>query len=79
MLVYLHKGFLPWSGLEEHNNQQMYMNMRLMKESVDFTKFQGGLPPCFEEYFQYVKNLNYDEQPDYNYLYNIWHSELKSS
>ena len=35
-----------------------------------------GAPPCVESYFKYVRNLAFEERPDYNYLRKLMRDHL---
>ena len=36
-----------------------------------------NLPPEFEEYFKYVKSMTFEQEPDYNFLKNLFLNILK--
>lgn len=77
MLVYLVKGTLPWQGmnkkgktkkeyLEQIGNKKMY---------IDLNELCDGLPECFKEYIVYCKNLQFFQNPNYNYLKMLFTNE----
>lgn len=39
-----------------------------MKEELSAEELCAGLPPCFLAYFKYVRKLEFEEDPDYNYI-----------
>jgi hypothetical protein len=36
-----------------------------------------GLPEIFKDYLKYVRNLEFESEPDYNYLIDILKKELE--
>lgn len=72
MLVYLAKGKLPWNGLREQNKAKRYEKIGQIKIETPLKKICHGLPPVYEKYLSYCRNLAYSESPDYHYLRNLF-------
>lgn len=68
MLIYLLKGSLPWQGIKKTKKQTMYQLIGEKKKSTSLEELTSKLPSCFFNYLNYVKQLAYDEEPDYEYL-----------
>ena len=69
VLVYLLKGKLPWQGLKG------YKRRKDKTEAIKDTKIDSldgslceDLPEEFQAYFDYVRSLEFDQQPDYDLL-----------
>lgn len=72
MLVYLAKGSLPWQGLKKKSKANPMDEIGKKKMSVNLDDLCEGLPKCFHDYINYTRNLQFKEQPDYNYLKDIF-------
>jgi len=71
LLLYLYLDKLPWQN--ERDNNEKIKNMK--KEII----YLNNLPKFFITYFNYVRNLKYEETPDYNYLYLNFQKEIAIS
>jgi hypothetical protein len=71
LLLYLYLDKLPWQN--EINNNEKIKNMK--KDIVNL----NNLHNFFINYFNYVRNLKYDESPDYNYLFLNFKKEIDIS
>lgn len=74
MLLYFLRGSLPWQGLAAQTKRQKYEKImeKKMKTSVDFLCF--GFPPEFATYITYTRQLRFEEQPDYTYCRQLFHT-----
>jgi len=68
MLIYFLTGKLPWQDLQGHDKNQKYQKIAELKMKIPTSQLCQGLPPQFETYLNYVKNLDFMEDPDYKYL-----------
>lgn len=71
LLLYLYLDKLPWQN--EINNNEKIKNMK--NDIVNL----NNLHNFFINYFNYVRNLKYDESPDYNYLFLNFKKEIDIS
>ncbi len=78
MLIYLYKGKLPWQGirLREKNAKSQYLEMLYLKKFTKPEILCSGLPPEFTEYIKYTKKLLFEQDPDYDYLRNLFRRVL---
>ncbi|KAK5550542.1 hypothetical protein LTR46_011460 [Exophiala xenobiotica] len=67
MLVYFIRGRLPWQGLKAKRDAK-YLLVLEKKQATSASELCDGLPTQFEEYMNYVRNLRYEDQPDYQHL-----------
>ena len=79
MLIYLCLGRLPWQGLVSNSKEDKYYKIRETKKKVTPAELCETLPNEFEQYIKYTRNLKYEEDPDYNYLKNLFVSVLKKN
>ena len=78
VLVYLLLGRLPWQGHISHSKEDKYYKIKEIKKGTSAQKLCEGLPPQFEEYINYTRNLKYTEDPNYNYLKELFLKVLKN-
>ena len=77
MLIYLIKGRLPWDNIRVENKRSSYFKLSLYKKNIAPEILCSNLPGEFCEYIRYVKNLNFEDDPDYNYLKSLFQIMLK--
>lgn len=68
LLVYFLKGSLPWQGLQARNDQERYKLITEKKLSISVERLCHELPNEFQDYLNYSRGLEFDEDPDYEYL-----------
>ena len=71
MLIYFLKGGLPWQGIKAYSTFEKYRAIGATK-MVYVDKIYHGLPSEFYEYYSYVRDLDFDEEPNYQALRNIF-------
>jgi serine/threonine protein kinase len=69
MLIYFYFGKLKWKGVNIHDNFDK-SNALILKAKLNLDKLYD-LPNVFIEYFNYVRNLEFQEMPDYLHLLQI--------
>ena len=79
VLIYLFKGKLPWQNFLIKNKEERYYKIKEMKKNIDINILCEECPEEFCEYVKYVKYLEYDEEPDYNYLKNLFNNILNKN
>ena len=77
LLLYLLLGRLPWQGHISHSKEDKYYKIREIKKNTTPEELCQGLPPQIQEYVEYTRNLEYEADPDYNYLKNLFLTILK--
>ena len=77
VFIYLLKGFLPWSNIKLKDLNQALHKIRKLKEHTSIGELCKDFPKEFCEYMYYIKNLNFDDYPNYRYLKSLFLSILK--
>ena len=72
MLIYLVKRRLPWDNVKVENKRSFYLRLSQYKKNLEPELLCKNLPKEFAEYIKYVKNLNFEDEPDYNYLKSLF-------
>lgn len=83
MLIYFAKGKLPWQGLklpkDKNKSKENKLNqIYYVKKITRLNKLCDGLPNCFVEYLDYVRNLKFTDTPDYEYLISLFNETCKN-
>jgi serine/threonine protein kinase len=72
MLIYFLLGSLPWQKAKKVKGCSNIDTIGKIKKNTDIIKICKNLPTCFVNYIQYAKNLSFDEEPNYEYLINLF-------
>ncbi|CAD8208806.1 unnamed protein product [Paramecium octaurelia] len=72
MLIYFLKGTLPWQGIRANRKEEKYQKIMEKKISTPIDQLCKGIPNEFQQFMNYVRNLKYDEKPDYSFLKKIF-------
>ena len=76
MLIFLAKGDLPWMNIKGNTIKKRYLHMLNLKKNTSAKTLCQDLPNEFLEYLKYCKNLKFEENPDYEYLRNLFRKIL---
>ncbi|PVH15312.1 uncharacterized protein CXQ87_003150 [Candidozyma duobushaemuli] len=77
VLIYFCRGSLPWQGLKAATKRQKYDRIMEKKMTISNDVLTKGLPAEFLEYMRYIKNLRFDDKPDYPYLRKLFRDLFK--
>ena len=80
MLIYIYTGKLPWKGinLKDRQRKKKYLEMLLLKKFTSPEKICEGMPDEYVDFYKYCKSLNFEQDPDYEYLRNIFRKILSN-
>ena len=70
-LIYFSRGSLPWMGIKAQNKEEKYKKILQIKLNSTVNVLCDKLPKEFIEFVNYIKNLAFDEKPNYQYLKSI--------
>jgi hypothetical protein len=62
------KGRLQWQNKKSMNKKEKYENIKNIKLKTPIEEICSELPNEFKVFLDYVKNLNFTEQPNYSNL-----------
>ncbi|KAJ9660234.1 Palmitoylated plasma membrane-bound casein kinase [Coniosporium apollinis] len=79
VFMYFLRGGLPWQGLKAATNKQKYEKIGEKKQTTAIKDLCDGYPEEFNKYLSYVRNLGFEDQPDYDYLRELFTQALKST
>ena len=76
VLIYFLKGKLPWQNILIKNKEERYKKINEIKLNIDTDILCSDCPEEFGEYITYIKNLKYEEDPNYNFIKNLFINSL---
>ncbi|WEW55431.1 Palmitoylated plasma membrane-bound casein kinase [Emydomyces testavorans] len=77
VFMYFLRGGLPWQGLKAATNKQKYEKIGEKKQTTAVKDLCEGYPEEFNKYLTYVRNLGFEDTPDYDYLRDLFTQALK--
>lgn len=74
MLLYFARGALPWQGLQgkTRTREDHYQKIADVKRTTPLERLCKGLPNEFLTFMRYCKELNFNEDPQYDYLRSLF-------
>ena len=79
MLIYFLKGKLPWQNFMIKNKEERYDKIKQKKKNIDINELCSDCPDEIAQYITYVKNLKFDEDPNYIYIKSLFNNILNKS
>ena len=67
--AYLLRGNLPWQGILVKTKEEKYAKILYRKQNVTSEQLFIGFPNELSTFMDYCKNLGYEEEPNYEYLF----------
>ena len=68
ILIYFLKGRLPWQGLKADKKEDRYKKIYEIKKNIKIKDLCSSFPEEFESFYNYIRNLEFEQVPDYDYL-----------
>ena len=78
VLIYLLRGHLPWQGIDAKTKEEKYTKILYKKEITPSEELCSGYPEELLSYMKYTKNLEYEEDPKYYYLIELFEKIIKN-
>lgn len=78
VFMYFLRGGLPWQGLRAATNKQKYEKIGEKKQTTPISELCEGFPEEFTIYMNYVRKLGFEENPDYDFLRELFTKVLKT-
>ena len=79
VFMYFLRGGLPWQGLKAATNKQKYEKIGEKKQTTAIKDLCEGFPEELNKYLTYVRNLGFEDTPDYDYLRELFTQALKNT
>ncbi|CAF0823166.1 unnamed protein product [Adineta steineri] len=78
MFMYFLRGSLPWQGLKAETLKERYQKIGDTKRATHIDVLCQNQPEEFAKYLKYVRNLDFFETPNYEYLRKLFKDLLDS-
>ena len=78
VLMYFLRGELPWQGLKVRSKEDRYKKILEKKKETSSEELCSGFPDEFKQYVHYTKNLDYEQNPDYDFLKQLFVNIIKN-
>ena len=78
ILISFIKGKLPWDGIHGKTKEERYEKI-LKKKNISTKELCKDLPEEFEKYIYYTRNLEYEEEPNYKMLKELFTIMIKKA
>jgi len=72
MFMYFLRGSLPWQGLKADTIKERYQKIGDTKKETPIDMLCAGYPDEFATYLRYVRQMDFFETPDYDYMRNLF-------
>jgi len=79
MMIYFLKGELPWVNVKGKNKDAKYKKIMEKKIEMKPEILCEGLPEEFKQYFKYVRELQFTEEPNYEFLLGLFNNAMKKN
>ena len=79
VLMYFLKGNLPWQGLKINKKDDRYRKIYEKKKETSAEELCKGFPKEFCEFVKYTRQLEFEEEPNYDYLRNLLKKVMKDN
>ena len=76
VLMYFLLGSLPWQGLKIKPGEDQFKKIAEKKINTSFEFLTKGHPDEFLKYFKYCDQLNFEDQPDYEFLIGLFQTMI---
>lgn len=76
VLMYFLRGNLPWQGVRVKEGEKHYEKIGNVKMNTSVDELCEGFPEEIKYYFNYVKQLEFEEEPNYNFLLELFEGVL---
>ena len=78
LILYFFKGYLPWQGLRILNKEEKFQRICEIKKATRLEDICIDLPKEIYNFCLYVRKLEFEENPDYGYMRDLFNKILKN-
>jgi len=69
LAIYFFNGKLPWQDINEQTKSNKFVEISRIKTSISLKELCKNCPVEIFDYMTYVRNLKFEEDPDFNYMF----------
>ena len=79
IILYFIKKNLPWQGLKINDREMRFRKIAEIKKNCKLKDLCEGMPKELYDFCKYVKKLEFEENPDYDFMRNCFYNILKNN
>ena len=79
VLMYFLRGSLPWQGLKVNKGEDRYKKIYQKKKATKAEELCKDFPSELCDYINYTRNLDFEADPDYDYLRGLFASIMEKN
>ena len=79
VLIYFLQSKLPWQGLKLKNRKDKWQKILNSKINTDLNTLCKGIPNQFKEYLESVRNLKFEQKPEYKKYIELFNDAAKQN
>ena len=76
VIIYFFRGDVPWQNLKIKSRNERFKKINEIKKKVNYKILCKNLPEEVYNFGIYVKNLKFEEQPNYTYMQKLFYTIL---
>jgi serine/threonine protein kinase len=73
VLLYFFRGSVPWQNLKIKSRNERFKRINEIKKKINYKILCKDLPEEFLDFANYIKNLNFEEEPNYKYMQKLFY------
>mmetsp|Transcript_33888 Transcript_33888/g.32987 ORF Transcript_33888/g.32987 Transcript_33888/m.32987 type:complete len:100 (-) Transcript_33888:21-320(-) len=77
MIYFFNGGHLPWMGLDGRSPKQKQDAIMEVKRNTDMEDLCAHCPPEMLKYMRYCRNMEFDQNPDYNFIQKLFEDAFR--
>ena len=77
VLIYFLRGSLPWQGIKVKQYEDQFEKIAMRKYNITINELCRGCPDEFVLYFNYVDILQFEDEPNYKYLIELFQQMIR--
>ena len=79
MCYFLNGGHLPWMGMKNMKKKEKEEKLISLKRDTPFEELLAGHPIEFVEFMKYLRNLKFEEKPNYAYIKKLFNDLMNKN
>ena len=73
VILYFFRGSVPWQNLKIKSRNERFKRINEIKKKVNYKLICKDLPEEFLDFANYIKHLNFEEEPNYKYMQKLFY------
>ena len=79
VIIYFFRGDVPWQNLKIKSRNERFKKINEIKKKVNYNLLCKNLPEEVYNFGIYVKNLKFEEEPNYTYMQKLFYTILSKT